>query len=98
MKDHQNIYYQSTHSHLPKGENCRQSHCKNDNFKIPITVVNMRAQHITFNRAIKALPLHLQTDNIELHETMNVYKLVIYMVECYKVLRMIDDKRVKNST
>ena len=57
MKDHQNIYYQSTHSYLPEEENCRQSRHKKDNFKIPITVMNMRAQHITFNRAIKALPV-----------------------------------------
>ena len=50
-----------------------------------ILIMNMRAQHITFNRAIKALPVsfnlrHLQTNNIELDETMDINKLVIYMV------------------
>ena len=28
---------------------------------------------------------------------MNIYKLVIYMVLCYEVFRMVEDKRVKNS-
>ena len=26
---------------------------------------------------------------------MNIYKLVIYMVQCYKVLRIIEDKKVR---